>query len=52
MVLKMTAQIIVDGETLELNAFVERIVFEVNAALLSTLRGASDWKNVVIQLGR
>ena len=46
----MNAEIIVDGESLDLNEFVKKITFEINSGLVNSLRDVPNWSKVEIKL--
>ena len=46
----MDVQIIVDGNTLELNDFVKKVTFQVASGIVNSLRDVPDWSNVEIKL--
>ena len=49
----MEVRLVVDGEDIELNEFVTKMIGSVVAAMVSTLKGVSeDWKVVQIEVVR
>ncbi len=46
----MNAEIIVDGEILDINDFVEKVTFGVAAGLVNSLRDIPDWSKIEIKL--
>lgn len=46
----MNTEIIVDGESLELNEFVKKVTFEINSGLINSLRDVPNWSKVEIKL--
>ena len=48
----MKVEIIVDGNSLELNEFVQKVTFEIGAGLVNSLRDVPEWSNVEIKLSK
>ncbi len=49
----MEVRLVVDGEDIELNEFVTKMISNIIAAMVSTLKGVSeDWKVVQIEVVR
>jgi hypothetical protein len=46
----MNVDITIDGENLDMNDFVQRMVFEVNKGILNTLHNISEWSKVEIRI--
>ncbi len=46
----MKVEIIVDGESLNLNDFVQRVTFGINSGVLNSLREVPEWSAVEIKL--
>ena len=46
----MNVEIIVDGKSLELNEFVQKVTFNIGTGLVSSLRDVPDWANIEIKL--
>lgn len=39
----MEIKLVVDGQEIDMNTFVESVIYEVNNGLLNTLHGVDDW---------
>jgi len=46
----MNVEILIDGETLDLNEFVRKVTFEINSGLIKSLRDIPEWSKVEIKL--
>jgi hypothetical protein len=46
----MNTEINVDGESLDINEFVERVTFGIVAGLVNSLRDVPDWSKIEIKL--
>ena len=48
--IKLNVEIIVDGKSLELNEFVQKVTFEINSGLVNSLREVPSWTTIEIKL--
>ena len=46
----MDVEIIVNGQSVDLNDYVKRVTFEINSGLIKSLRDVPDWSTVEIKL--
>ena len=46
----MNVEMKIDGEDLDINDFVQKITFEINKALISSLNAKQDWSTIEIKL--
>jgi hypothetical protein len=44
----MKAEIMIDGESLDINDFVEKLTFEITSGLVRSLHDVPDWSKVKI----
>ena len=48
----MEIKLVVDGQEIDMNAFVESVFYEVNNGLLNTLRGVDDWTKLELIISK
>ncbi len=46
----MKVNILVDGQALELNDFVQKVTFNITSGLINSLRDVSSWSKIEINL--
>jgi hypothetical protein len=46
----MDIKLIVDGEDIDMNDFVTKVLFEINNGLIKNLRGVDDWSKIEIHI--
>lgn len=46
----MNVEIIIDGDSLDLNEFVRKVTFEINSGLIKSLRDVPEWSKVEIKM--
>ena len=46
----MNVEIIVDGNSLEINDFVKKVAFEINNGFVTSLREVPEWTKLEIKL--
>lgn len=49
-VINMNVDILIDGKSLDINEFIEKITFEINSALVNSLRDVPEWSKLEIKL--
>lgn len=48
----MKVKVTIDEKKVELNSYVENVFAKILEALISTLRGTENWKNVHLEIER
>ncbi len=46
----MEIKLVIDGNELEMNDFVESVIYEINNGLLNTLRGVDKWTDFELSI--